>query len=81
VHPILREQASCHNAPLRRMAVEQWVSSSERMRVIAALLCVTTAQEGRVSDVRTPCHIDVEGMMLKTLPPQSSRMCLDRALA
>jgi hypothetical protein len=63
------------------MAAEQWASEGARMRASAALLWVTTAQEGRVSDVRTPCHIDVEGMMLTTLPPQSSRMCPDTALA
>jgi hypothetical protein len=34
----------------------------------AALLCVTTAQDGRVSDARTRCHIDVEGRTRDTLP-------------
>jgi hypothetical protein len=36
-----------------------FVSHKDIVRV--SLLCVTTAQEGRVSDMRTRCHIDVEG--------------------
>ena len=46
----------------RRTVGGQWERWGKSTPEPSALLYVTQAEDGRVSDVRTRCHIDVEGM-------------------
>jgi hypothetical protein len=51
-------------AHVRGALLKMW----QRLRDTSTLLCVTAAQDGKVSDARTRCHIDVEGSTRDTLP-------------
>jgi len=67
---VLREQSACHGTLPTRLAEEHWSRRGQSLRETSALRCVTAAQDGKVSDARTKCYIDVAGLTLDTLPPK-----------
>jgi hypothetical protein len=73
---VLRGQSTCHGPLPRRSPEEHWSRRAQSLREVAALLGVTAAQDGKVSDVRTSCHIDVTGLTLDPWHCHSRAACV-----